>query len=433
MLDIGGGDGANLIPLAVAYPDAHFVGFDLSQNAVARGQQVIEALGLTNIRLEARDLLEADFGAGSFDYIIAHGLYAWIPEAARDGLLASVRHHLAPNGLAFVSYNALPGCRIRQMIREILLYQLRGVDDARERFKLARGEAERLLQSYSDDQPAQHMIKSELRELLERPLEVLAHDDLGDVYAPAYLHQFLEHAGRHRLQFITEATLGRCGEGFLPPHALDNPAFDLLAHLQQLDFKVLRSYRENLLVHADVALDRRPHAERLSGLFVSAPVRTVEDELDVYDVGQKRVKLPDAALRRLIDRIGAAWPAAVPVADLALDDEQAEAILRMYWTGILELHTEAPAYAAKSPDRPTASPLARLQAAAGGPRLTTLRHTMVEIGDPVGLRFIAGLDGARTIDQVAADMAAEFGRPLDAMKDQVLAKLDELAKLALLV
>ena len=433
MLDIGCGDGANLIPMAVAYPDAQFVGFDLSQNAIARGQRMIDALGLFNIRLEARDLLEADFGGGAFDYVIAHGLYAWIPEAARDGLLASTRHHLAPNGVAFISYNALPGCRIRQIIREMLLYQLRGVEDVSERFKLARGEAERLLESYSDDVPAQHMIKSELRELLERPLEVLAHDDLGDVYAPAYLHQFLGHAGRHDLRFLTEATLGRCGEGFLPPHALDNPAFDLLAHLQQLDFKVLRSYRENLLVHAEVALDRRPRAERLSGLFVSAPVRKVHDEPDVYDVGQKRVKLPDAALRGLIDRIGAAWPAALPVADLALDDEHAEAMLRMYWTGILELHTEPPAFSAKTADRPTASPLARLQAAAGGPRLTTLRHTMVEIGDPIGLRFIAGLDGARTVGQIAADMAAEFGRPADAMKGQVLAKLDELAKLALLV
>ena len=433
MLDIGGGDGANLIPMAVAYPDAQFIGFDLSQNAIARGQRVIEALELSNIRLEARDLLEADFGAGAFDYVIAHGLYAWIPEVAGDGLLASVHHHLAPNGVAFVSYNALPGCRIRQIIREMLLFQLRGIEDPRERVQLARGEAERLLESYSDDVPAQHMIKSELRELLERPLEVLAHDDLGEVYAPAYLHQFLEHAGHHRLQFLTEATLGRCGEGFRPPHALDDSAFDVLAHLQQLDFKVLRSYRENLLIHADVTVERRPSTERLSGLFVSAPVRAVEDEADVYDVGQKRVKLPDAALRTLIDRIGAAWPAALPIADLALDDEHAEAMLRMYWTGIIEFHTEPPAYSAKAPDLPVASPLARLQAAAGGPRLTTLRHTMVEIGDPVGLRFVAGLDGARTIDQVAAEMAAEFGRPADAMKDQVLAKLDELAKLALLV
>ena len=432
VLDIGCGDGANLIPLAVAYPGAQFVGFDLAENAIARGQAIIDALQLDNIRLEARDVMEADFGAGGFDYVISHGLYAWIPEPAREALMASVRRHLAPHGVAFVSYNALPGCRIRQIIRELLLYHVRGIQDRQARFEAAQREARRLLETYSDEIAAQRMIRSELEELLERPYEVLAHDDLGEVYAPAYLHEFLEHAGRHGLQYLTEATLGRCGEGFRPPEAVDDTAFDVLAHLQQLDFRVLRTYRENLLIHADAPLDRRPDPGRMTGLFVSAPVRAVEDEADVYDIGQKRVKLIDAGLQRLVEQIGAAWPAALPIADLDLDDEHAAAMLRMFWTGVIELHTEPLAFSATVPALPRASPLARLQAAAGGPRLTTMRHTTVEIGDPIGLRFIAGLDGARTVDQVAADMAAELGQPAEAMRGQVLAKLDQLTKLALL-
>jgi len=91
---------------------------------------------------------------------------------------------------------------------------------------------------------------------------------------------------------------------------LDDAAFDVPAHLQQLDFKVLRSYRENLLVHAGVPLDRRPAPGRLSRLFVSAPVSAVEGEADVYDIGQKRVRLTEPSLRRVIDRVGEAWPAA---------------------------------------------------------------------------------------------------------------------------
>jgi SAM-dependent methyltransferase len=432
VLDIGCGDGANLIPLAVAYPAAQFVGFDLAASAIARGQQVIETLGLANVRLETRDLLEADYGAGGFDYVVAHGLYAWIPEAAREGLMASVRRHLAPNGVAFVSYNAFPGGRLRQIMREMLLFHVRGVAGSKERFEAAREHAQALLESYSDGVPAERLIKSELKELLERPFEVLAHDDLGEVYAPVYLHELLEHAGRHGLQFLTEATIGRCGEGFLPPHALDDAAFDVPAHLQQLDFKVLRSYRENLLVHADVTLDRRPAPSRLAGLFVSAAVSAVEGEPEVYDINQKRVRLAEPSLERMIVRVGAAWPAALPIADLGVDEEHAGALLRMYWGGIIELHTEPPAYATQLQAKPAASPLARLQAAAGGPWLTTLRHTHVEIADPIGLRFIAGLDGARTLDQITSDMAAELDRPADAMREEIVAKLDQLTRLALL-
>jgi SAM-dependent methyltransferase len=433
VLDIGCGDGANLIPLAVAYPAAQFVGFDLAASAVARGQQVIADLQLTNIQLEARDLLEADYGAGAFDYIIAHGLYAWIPEAAREGLIASIGRHLAPTGVAFVSYNALPGGRLRQIVREMLLFEVRGIEDATERFDAARRHAQSLLEAYSDEVPSQHLIKAELKELLERPLDVLAHDDLGEVYAPVYLHQLLEHAGCHGLQFLTEATLGRCGEGFRPPSALDDAAFDVPAHLQQADFKVLRSYRETLLVHAEITLDRRPAPMRLAKLFVSAPVSAVADEPEVYDISQKRVRLAEPSLERMIVRAGEAWPAALPIAELGVDEEHAGALLRMYWGGIIELHTESPSYASQAPPRPQASPLARLQAAAGGPWLTTLRHTQVEIGDAIGLRFIAGLDGARTIDQIASDMAVELERPADATREEILAKLDQLTKLALLV
>ncbi|HZZ88693.1 MAG TPA: class I SAM-dependent methyltransferase [Caulobacteraceae bacterium] len=432
VLDIGCGDGANLIPLAVAYPEARFVGFDLAAKAVERGQQVIETLGLSNIRLEAADVMQADFGAGAFDYIIAHGLYAWIPEGPRDALMASTRRHLAPDGVAFVSYNALPGCRIRQIIREALLFELRGLDSVRARYDAARRKAEELIETYSDEIPAQHLIRSELKELLERPLEVLAHDDLGDVYAPAYLKDFLAHAGRHGLQFLTEATLGRSGEGFTPPDSIDDPDFDVPSRLQQIDFKVMRSYRENLLIRAERPLDRRPRPERLADLFACAAVRPIEDEADVYDVGQKRVKLADPRLKAVVERIGETWPAALPVSELAFDEELGGALLRMFWGGIIELETGPPPYAAAVPARPCASPLARLQATLGGPRLTTLRHTMIEIGDPIGLKFIAGLDGVRTVAEIAADMAREFSQPVETMQAQVTTKLGELTKLALL-
>src|ERR1019366_4359784 len=71
--------------------------------------QEIATLGLANIRLEHRDILDAGPELGTFDYVIAHGLYSWVPEPVRDKLLALAQAVLAPHGVAFVSYNALPG------------------------------------------------------------------------------------------------------------------------------------------------------------------------------------------------------------------------------------------------------------------------------------------------------------------------------------
>src|SRR3569832_2033611 len=56
VLEIGCGEGGNIIPMAVSYPEATIVGFDLAASAIAAGQAVVDRLGLTNIRLEALDI-----------------------------------------------------------------------------------------------------------------------------------------------------------------------------------------------------------------------------------------------------------------------------------------------------------------------------------------------------------------------------------------
>jgi len=431
VLDIGCGDGANLIPMAVAYPGSRFVGFDLSERAIERGCEVVDALELPNIRLEARDVAAADFGAGGFDYVIAHGLYSWIPAPARGALMAGVHHHLAPDGVAFISHNALPGGHAQRMIREMLLFHLRGLEGPTARLQAATQHLQRMVETYSADAPFEQLVKSQCQDLLARPPEVLAHDQLGEVFEPVHLHQFLDHAALHGLQFLTEAGPTRCGEGFRPPYALDDPDFDVLAHAQELDFDVLRAYRQNLLVHASVALDRRPDPTRLRGLYAATPAKAVE--LGVYEVGTLQFQLSDAALQRVVERLSAAWPAALPIAELVDDDERLGALLRMYWSGALDLHSAAQPFSTEVTERPRVSPLARLQAARGERRITTLRHAVVEIGDAAGLAFIAGLDGARTVDRIAADVAAELGASSDRVKPTVEAKLGDLARLALLL
>src|ERR1700679_1149112 len=80
VLEIGCNEGANLIPMAYAMPKSEFVGFDLARLPIERGQERIRELGLKNISIFQGNLLDAGKELGSFDYIIAHGFYAWVPE-----------------------------------------------------------------------------------------------------------------------------------------------------------------------------------------------------------------------------------------------------------------------------------------------------------------------------------------------------------------
>ncbi|HEY2710678.1 MAG TPA: class I SAM-dependent methyltransferase [Caulobacteraceae bacterium] len=431
VLDIGCGDGGNLIPMAATYPESRFVGLDLSEAAIGRGQAAITALGLTNIRLEARDLTQADYGDNAFDYIIAHGVYSWVPAPVRDGLLRLVRRHLAPNGVAFVSHNALPGARIRQAIRDMLMFHLRDVEGPQARVEAGAGHLQHYIDTFKDDVPFDAAVRLECRSMLERQRGVIAHDELGDVYDPLTFTEFLAHATQHKLQFLTEAGARRCGEGFRPPYAVDDPDFDVLAHVQKLDFDVLRPYRENLLVCAETLLNRRPEPARLLGLYASSSA--VEVEPGVFDAGPIRFTVTEEVLIDAAKKLGAAWPAAVPIREVIDSEAAAGALLRMYWSGVINLHCAPFPYTTTVAERPRAFALARLQASRGDVHLTSPRHTTVEINDKVARDFIAGLDGARTVDEIAADMVGQIGGTLESVRGLVSSKLEELARLPLLV
>src|SRR3954471_17103755 len=100
VLELGCGDGGNLIPMALVLPESDFLGVDLAGEPIARGRSTIDALGLRNIEMRQDDLRAfangADAGQEQFDFIIAHGVYSWVPEDVRDALLHICRRRLAP-------------------------------------------------------------------------------------------------------------------------------------------------------------------------------------------------------------------------------------------------------------------------------------------------------------------------------------------------
>ena len=126
VLEIGCGAGANLLALAYASPEVHAVGIDLAHTAIDEARTAATEVGIANAEFQHADVMDIiDGQLGEFDYVISHGVYAWIPPAARDALLAAVKAHLAPDGIAYVSYNAHPGGYLRRLLREAALWHSR--------------------------------------------------------------------------------------------------------------------------------------------------------------------------------------------------------------------------------------------------------------------------------------------------------------------
>ena len=115
VLEIGCSDGGNLIPMACALPESRFVGLDLAAGPITEGKNAARDLKLDNLALHACDLREIDESWGEFDYILAHGLYSWVPPEVRERILSVCRERLSADGIAFISYNAYPGGHIRQI------------------------------------------------------------------------------------------------------------------------------------------------------------------------------------------------------------------------------------------------------------------------------------------------------------------------------
>src|SRR5213592_1524157 len=87
VLELGCGAGGNLLAMAAGTPGIRAVGVDLAQEPIAAGRAAAEAIGLTNVELRQGDVRELTDGRlGAFDYVLAHGLYSWVPPDARDAL-----------------------------------------------------------------------------------------------------------------------------------------------------------------------------------------------------------------------------------------------------------------------------------------------------------------------------------------------------------
>jgi SAM-dependent methyltransferase len=409
VLEVGCGDGMNLLAMAVAAPEASFAGFDLAPTVIQRGRTRAAAAGLRNVELEVRDVVEAARELeGECDYIIAHGLYAWGPEPVREALLALIGRVLAPAGIAFVSYNTLPGGYFRMAVRDLMRHFIPADADAATMLRTARAVLEQFAEPQPDDGPAMAAYRHQAARTLEQPDGLLFHDELGGEYHPQLHSQVCAAAAREGLVFLGDTGRGRFDDGFLPEGV--EPSADVQAQIvalaQQRDFMELRYFRRSLFVRAEAQPRRTFEPGTMRGLWASS--RCTRDGDGWRGDEGTLFAAQDPVLAAALDRLAQARPARLPVAGLELDDARLRSLLQLFDLGPIDLHTGPAPFANEPPDRPALSSLTRALIAEGIENLCTLDHSTVRIEDPVLRRFLAGLDGSRDAEGMQA-LAVESG------------------------
>jgi SAM-dependent methyltransferase len=441
VLEIGCGGGINLLSMALGAPNSEFVGVDLAEQPIARAKAAAEAAGLRNAKFHVLDILDIDTSLGRFDYIIAHGVYAWVPPEVSRALMRVVGELLSPNGLAMISYNAYPGCHFRDALRDLMRVATEGADDPIERLSLARSALAEQVESWSEAEPLQRAMIVAGRDILEKPAEVLFHDELTAFYAPRLLSDVIAEARANGLDYLCDAQPHLSAEIFFPTDkfavARAKAGDDWGRFEQIVDFTEMRLFRSSIFCRGGGA-DRRRDAQRLRGLWGSADLQALApdpaapDSFGFLCEGKARITTNNPKLGEFLAQVAAAFPSSVSLDAAADDSALTEYVLTLFVANVLRLGAAPLALARVSGERAIANPLARFQAARGEKNLVSLRHYPVEIEDADTLAFVTLLDGTRTRDDLAREAIARKGVMAEEAVAQVSKALGELARLGLM-
>jgi SAM-dependent methyltransferase len=420
VLEIGCGIGTNLLPMAQTLPDSRFVGIDISTAQIEVARKSAHAARIRNIELRCQDLLHVNVeDEKPFDFIIAHGFYSWVPPVVRDKLLLICRQLLSATGIAYVSYNTLPGWRLKQIGREMMQFHARQQTEPAAQLRKAR-EAMAFAAQPCPAPLAYKDVVARLRDELEpMPDWYLLHEQLGTVNEPVYFEQFISHVKEHALNYVGSATSRReMSMPLLAPavrQQIESLSTDPIAREQYLDFLTGKMFRQSVLCRDDAPradparFDALEMVGRLlvAGQFTESTAPGGQTPAVLLLAGRhndNRIALTDAGEIDAFRAVHTAWPYAVPVSSLAQRVRDTRQLAERIWTafhaGIVELWSRPTDFLATNSTHPRVTPLARLQAA-GDEAVVNLCHEEVTLDAPAR-RLLALLDGSRTHSELAA-------------------------------
>lgn len=438
VLELGCADGANLLPMADVLPNAQFLGIDASKVQIANGQKALEAAGLKNVELRLQDILNFSAADGKFDYIIVHGIFSWVPEPVREKIMQICSEQLTENGIAYISYNALPGWNMRRSLRDMMLFHTHQIADPVQKVVQSRA----LLNFLSENVPTENnaygmLLKSESEFMSKQPDNYIRHDILEEDNTPFYLHEFVTRAGKHGLQYVGEPSLSQMLATNFPDKVRDTLSrvgSGVIAQEQYMDFLRNRFFRQTILCRASVRLNRQIQPASMVNFAVQSLLKQPEKSVDLthgVSVGfvsnaGPTINTADAFVKATLQALTKLSPAPVPYAELLelartasrpflgtipanrdqIDESTLQLnLLNLYSKGFLEIFAEAVPLATAVPAKPALSPLVRFQVA--NARYVANRLHAAVPADEVARMVMAVCDGTRTHNEIVTAMIAK--------------------------
>lgn len=436
VLELGCGTGGNLIPMAWRNPQNTYLGVELAQTQVDMGCRMIAQLQLKNITIVCRDILEFQIENAAFDYIIVHGVYSWVPAVVRERILALCQQYLSPQGVAYISYNTLPGWRMRGMLRDMLQFHSRGLEDQHLKLRHAR----EFLQSLSvalthQKTPYAEFLKKEVAYLEKAHDSYLYHEYLEINNEACFFTDFIQDCSRHQLRYLCDSELHAMfpsslgAEVALHCEQLGEQYQGIVNTEQFLDFVRNRTFRQSLLCHADCPVDYEIDLDKLLEFAVYADLKPPPD---LHGEGPAVQKFSDqkglifevnhALSQAVLAQLYAAYPAAMMLrqllekARLALPENDGDhageeiplclhELFNLFANQALAFTLSPVSLSQPNLEFPKINALAQAEIPFG--RLTTYRHDTLTL-DEFSTRLLRYMDGHHHCDQIVNKLVADI-------------------------
>ena len=434
VLELGCAAGGNIIPLAHDYPDAEFVGIDLSKEQIDKGKKQIKDMKLKNIKLDHLSIADIKDQYGTFDYIICHGVFSWVPDEIAEKILNVAHKSLSPEGLAIISYNCLPGWSAVSSVRDMMIYHTRKFDSLTEKAEQAKRLVDFLHKNCDTESPYKGILENEKKVLGRTRNDYIAHEYLEDQNTQYYFYEFIEKAQKHDLQYVGDTSLATMYYGNMPDEAAKQLQVvnDMITQEQYMDFIRNRRFRYSILTHADRKINRKITPEAIEKMYVVSTYKpegpiTNDDKPVTFVRPDKKMsfKLSTPVQKLAFAKFGENAGNPVKISEMIdfvaerLDATDADAkdavratildsVAQLALKGMIKLTLEGPRWTLKISEKPRVSDHA-LYLAGLDQQGWVVNGLRSKVSVTLITKFIISqLDGTQTIDQVVDKLIAEM-------------------------
>lgn len=208
--ELGCGHGITINLLAAAHPQAQFYAIDINPEHIAHAKQMALQAKLTNVTFILGTFAELQkYAHLTFDYITSHGVYSWVPDAARAQIRDIAAKMLKPNGLFYISYSTLPGWGPMLTLRQLMLDYIKNIptkstlEKAKEAFLYLKHLRDNHADYFEETPNAQKILDT----LSENDVHYIVHEFLNDICEPFYFFEVADQFRSIGLHYAGSASL----------------------------------------------------------------------------------------------------------------------------------------------------------------------------------------------------------------------------------